>query len=591
MQLNAYAIVLLLPALVSALLAYEAAKKRYAPRGRIFALSMLSIAVWSFTYAMELASTTQAMMQFWLKLEYLAIPWVSLLMLLVILNYAGIETTIRSSHVGYLAIIPSITMFLAITHEHHQLYYKSVELSRDGPIPLLRLEIGFWYYVHVIYSYLLNIYALAVLLKKLFQQRSLFRNQLALLLLAVFVPLFAFTLYFTGLMPIKNIDPTPFAFTVSGLLMSVSILRFRMLDLMPIAREHVFKSMGDGLLVIDKKMRLVDCNPMADRMFGWPKAPFGKAIDELWPGYDELLQLCHTPGEGLIELRLGSKEGERITLVSSSDILNHKKQVMGKLLIVHDITQRYKLQEAVRNSESQLRELNAQKDKLFSIIAHDLRSPISAFMNLTGLFVEDINDMSREEMKEIAVGMNRSAESLYGLLDNLLQWSRMQRNEVVIRPEMVEITGVVDRTLELNGEAVGRKRLDVKLHIPAGLKVFVDENMFFTILRNLVSNAIKFTPTGGSIQIRAFRNPDGYVSIEVTDTGIGMTQEMIDKLFVLDSKVNRPGTDGEPSTGLGLILCKDFAERNKGRLMVGSKPGEGSTFTLILPDGKPESIS
>lgn len=583
MQLNIYALILLVPAFISFALAMEARKQRYAPRGRLFALAMLAIGVWSATYAMELASTTQNLMQLWLKLEYIAIPWVSLLMMMVVLNYSGIETTIKSTHVGYLSIIPLITMALAITHEHHTFYYKHVELSDQGPIPLLKLEIGPWYYVHVFYSYALNVYALGVLIRKLVHQRSLFRNQLIFLLVAVIVPLLSFTLYFAKLMPIKNIDPTPFAFTISGMLMSVSILRFRMLDLLPIAREHVFRSMSDGLLVIDGKLRLVDCNPVADQIFRWKRTPFGKPVNELWKDYPELVEVSNRKGEESIELQILNPDEEKIYLVSTSDILNHKNAVVGKLLVVHDITHRYKLQETIRKSEERLRALNSEKDKLFSIIAHDLRSPISAFLSLTSLFIDDSADMSKEEMREIALSMNRSAESLSGLLDNLLQWSRMQRNEVKTRPEAIDVKLLVERNLQIYSEAVQNKRLVVQSTLPGGLFVFADENMLNTILRNLISNAIKFTQKGGVVAVSAGLESNDMVSIEVSDTGIGMSKEMLENLFALDSKSNRPGTEGEPSTGLGLILCKDFAERNSGKLLVDSTLGKGSTFTVLLP--------
>lgn len=586
MQLNIYTLILLVPAFISIALAIEAQKQRYAPRGRLFALAMLAIGVWSATYAMELASTTQNMMQFWLKLEYIAIPWVSLLMMLVVLNYSGIETTIKPTQIGYLSIIPLITMALAVTHEHHTFYYKHIELSNHGPIPLLKLEIGPWYYVHVFYSYVLNLYALGVLIRKLIHQRSLFRNQLIFLLVAVLVPLLSFTLYFAKLMPIKNIDPTPFAFTVSGMLMSVSILRFRMLDLLPIAREHVFRSMSDGLLVIDAKLRLVDCNPVADQIFRWKRTPFGKPVNELWKDYPELIDVSGRQGEESVELQILYPDLEKIYLVSTSDILNHKKVVVGKLLVVHDITHRYKLQETIRKSEERLRALNSEKDKLFSIIAHDLRSPISAFLSLTGLFIDDIEEMSREEMKEIALSMNRSAESLSGLLDNLLQWSRMQRNEVKTRPEVIDVKLLVERNLQIYSEAIQSKRLTVKSTLPDDLAVFADENMLNTILRNLISNAIKFTKKGGMVSVSAKTEINNMISIEVSDTGIGMSKEMLDNLFALDSKSNRPGTEGEPSTGLGLILCRDFAERNNGKLAVSSTEGRGSTFNVILPSVK-----
>ncbi|KAF0130447.1 MAG: integral membrane sensor signal transduction histidine kinase [Bacteroidetes bacterium] len=578
---NALALSLLIPVIVSAILAIEAWRPRYAPRGKVFALLMFAIGLWSAAYALELASVSREAMLFWLKVEYLAIPYISVLMLLVILQFSGLNTFISSRHIGFLLIIPVLTMFLSITHEYHSLYYKDVTVNTSGNFPLLQLSLGPWYYVHVIYSYVIILYSVAVLSKKLYYQRSLFRNQLIFMLIAVIIPLATFTVYFAGLMPVKNIDPTPFAFAASGLAMSVSILKFRMLDLMPIAREHVFRSMGDGLVILDKKSRLVDCNPMTINVFGWNKIPYGSSSDQLWHNYPKVIELLSVSGSEIREFSTVINGKEHVYLGSASDIKNHKKDVVGKLIVIHDITQRHVLQETIRKSEEKLRLLNAEKDKLFSIIAHDLRGPIGAFSKLTEMFLTE-NDLTAGEMKTIATDMNHSAQSLQGLLENLLQWSRMQRDDVTIKKQYLYVKPLVDKSLDLLREPVLSKTLFIKNMVPVNLMVYADENMLQTVLRNLLSNAIKFTPKGGNIIIQS-KETDGNANIRVRDTGIGMPAEMIAQLYNFEQKTGRQGTEGEPSTGLGLILCKDFIEKNGGILEVESEEGKGSTFSFTVP--------
>ncbi len=578
---NVLALSLLLPIFVSAFLTFEAWKPRYAPRGKLFALLMFAVGLWSAAYALELASTSPDAMVFWLKVEYLAIPYISVLMLLVILQFSGLNTFVSSRHIGFLLIVPVLTMFLSITHEYHTFYYKQVTVNYTGSFPLLELSIGPWYYVHVIYSYVVILYAVVVLSKKLYYQRSLFRNQLLFMLIAVLIPLVTFTVYFAGLMPVKNIDPTPFAFAASGLAMSVSIFKFRMLDLMPIAREHVFRSMGDGLVILDNKSRLVDCNPMAMHVFGWNKTPYGEFSQKLWDAYPKLNELISLSGAEIKEFSTTHTDRHLFYLASASDIKNHKQEVVGKLLVIHDITQRHILQETLRKSEEKLRLLNAEKDKLFSIIAHDLRGPIGAFSKLTELFITE-NDLTADEVKSIATDMNHSAQSLQGLLENLLQWSRMQRADVTIFKETFYLKPLVDRTLELLNESVNAKELFMINKIPANLQIYADQNMIQTVLRNLLSNAIKFTPRGGNIMVMANEN-EGVAVIKIKDTGIGMPETMISNLYNLEQKTGRKGTEGEPTTGLGLILCKDFIEKNDGRIFVESEEGKGSIFSFEVP--------
>jgi PAS domain S-box-containing protein len=583
---NPLALSLIVPVIVSLLLTFEASKARYAPKGRLFALLMLAVAIWSAAYGFELASTTKKAMLFWLKIEYIAIPYISLLMLLVIIQFSGLTNRLKIQHIWYLLIIPVITMILSITHEYHHWYYKGVTVDLNAKMPLLNLNPGPWYYVHVINSYLLVLYGVVVLIQKLYYQRSLFRNQLLFMLIAVLIPLLTFTIYFAGLMPVKNIDPTPFAFALSGVAMSVSILKFRMFDLMPIAREHIFRSMGDALVVIDNKHRLVDCNPVALSIFGWKKTPYGNSVESLWKEFPDLLSNCISGNEITWEFGTSNENGKRFFIASISEISNHKQTVVGSLLVIHDITNRHVMQQKIVQSEEKLKILNAEKDKLFSILAHDLRGPIGAFINLTELFMDESFEMTPEEMKGIARDMNKSAQSLQSLLENLLNWSRMQRQDVVIQKRSIEIRQMAEKALDLLRESIANKALYIKNTVPDNLTVFADENMMQTVFRNLISNAVKFTPKGGNILIQAIPQENDTVVVKIRDTGIGMSPEMIQNLYKFDKKTSRQGTDGEPSSGLGLLLCKEFIEKNDGQLSVESQIEKGTTFIFQLPKGK-----
>lgn len=587
LKANPLALSLLIPCVLSVFLALEAWKPKYAPRGKVFAILMLATALWSAAYGLELASTNLKAMLFWLKVEYLAIPYIPFLLLIVVMQYAGISNVFSFKKYWYLLIIPVLTMFFSISHEYHTIYYKSITLDSSGTLPLLELNIGIWYYVHAIYSYLLILWGLAVVAKKIFYQRSLFRSQLLYLLYAVLVPLITFSIYFAGLMPVKNIDPTPFAFAFSGLLISVSIFRYRMLDLMPIAREHIFQSMGDGLVVIDTKQRLVDCNPIALKIFDWKKTPFGAETSKLWEAHPDLMKNCMNPLNTNWEFNLINNEGEKYFFLGSiSEIRNHKQVIVGKLLIIHDITQRYLMQESLRKSEENLRMLNAEKDKLFSIIAHDLRGPIGSFIGITEMFTDEANDLEASEMKRIIKEMNRSAVSLQSLLENLLNWSRMQRKDVVIQKTICNLHALCEKTIDVMSDSVKSKEIYLKNSIDHEMTIFADENMMLTVLRNLISNAVKFTKRGGSILLQSGKDDGNKTWFKVRDTGIGMPPEILENLYRFDKKTSRRGTENEPSSGLGLMLCKEFIEKNDGHLVVESIVDKGTTFTIYFPSAE-----
>ncbi|MDD4374664.1 MAG: ATP-binding protein, partial [Bacteroidales bacterium] len=388
--------------------------------------------------------------------------------------------------------------------------------------------------------------------------------------------------YLLGLSPVQNIDPTPFAFTFTGLFMSISVLRYRLLDLMPIARRHVFRSMTDGLVVVDVQNRIVDVNPEGVRIFNWDRMPYGELADELWKDYPQLTALLKDQNAETIELEIANQQVFHYYLVSSSVIKESKKRMVGVLLVIHDITFRHQMQEAIIQNEEKLRVLNAEKDKLFSVIAHDLRGPMGAFTALTELILQQPGDISADEMRHLMHSMNKSARSLQDLLENLLYWSRMQRDDVRIELKSLPPERFVREVLSLFQESVRSKELKVTTSLKP-VMVIADEQMLLFVLRNLISNAIKFTHQGGVIHIKSEQYDDAFVSIVVKDTGIGMDKTLISKLFAIEEKVGRPGTAGEPSSGLGLILSKEFITRQNGKLLVESEPCKGSTLTVLLP--------
>jgi signal transduction histidine kinase len=191
--------------------------------------------------------------------------------------------------------------------------------------------------------------------------------------------------------------------------------------------------------------------------------------------------------------------------------------------------------------------------------------------------------MSLKQIQAIAVDMKRSANYLYGLLENLLQWSRIQRGISGFDPSKLKLKTKVEDSINAVTELASKKGIAITISIPDELEVFADSNMLESIIRNLTTNAVKFSPRGGKVIINAKSGENNFIEISIVDTGIGMNNEMLVKLFQLDEQTSRKGTDGEPSTGLGLIICKDFIEKHGGKIWVESKEDEGSAFYFTIP--------
>ncbi len=249
-----------------------------------------------------------------------------------------------------------------------------------------------------------------------------------------------------------------------------------------------------------------------------------------------------------------------------------------------DISDKKQFEQELKESEECLKILNASKDKFFSIIAHDLRSPLNSFLGLTQIMAEELPDLTMSQVQEIAVQMSKSARNLNRLIENLLQWSQIQNGAISFSPEISKLKPLVEECIEMMQESAQLKEIEISVNIPDNLEVFVDTNILKTIIRNLVSNALKFSNDGGKVILSTTSDKNNDVTLTVKDLGIGMNKAIIDGLFMIDTHNNRKGTKDEPSTGLGLLLCKEFVEMHGGKIWAESKEGEGSTFNFTIPN-------
>jgi signal transduction histidine kinase len=243
--------------------------------------------------------------------------------------------------------------------------------------------------------------------------------------------------------------------------------------------------------------------------------------------------------------------------------------------------------EEIESQRDSLEELNATKDKLFRIIAHDLKNPMTALMSITQSLSTSYHLLEEEDRDEAIRQVERAAGDLLRLLENLLQWTTSQAGKMPYRPENFDLQSVVKENLSLAEPLARKKGISIQSDIPHGSMVHADRNMISTVLRNLISNAIKFTPEGGSIKIESslFSDDESPAChrVTVSDTGIGIPKEKIDRLFRMDTTWTTKGTADEKGTGLGLLLCHDFLTRNRGALKVESVLGKGSRFIFSLP--------
>lgn len=287
-----------------------------------------------------------------------------------------------------------------------------------------------------------------------------------------------------------------------------------------------------------------------------------------------------------IEYRLRTRDGSfKWILNKGVPRFQNDGRFAGYIGSCTDINDQKIIQEKIEKINEELKSLNASKDKFFSIIAHDLKSPLSGLLGFTEILVEEYDELVEDEKKEFIGHSHQAARNLNALLENLLEWSRIQIGSIAIEPENHSIELIIDDIMNLFVQNATNKKLRLEKNLSPDLIVFADVNSVRTILRNLVSNGIKFTKENGSVAISAYQK-DNFVQVSVQDSGVGIGQENIDKLFRIDKNYTTQGTNKERGTGLGLILCKELVEKNGGKIWVESEFGKGTKFNFTLPAAK-----
>ena len=250
--------------------------------------------------------------------------------------------------------------------------------------------------------------------------------------------------------------------------------------------------------------------------------------------------------------------------------------------IVRDVTDTKRAEKQLRESEARLKKLNAAKDKFFSVIAHDLRSPFNAIMGFSDLLSEQVENEEYDGLDEMIKYIRSSSHQAFDLLSNLLVWSRTQLGQIQAVPVLTDLSELVKEAIHFYQEMANAKNITFRSTFDNDTSVFCDREMTGSVLRNLIVNAIKFSYPESTVSIHVKADGD-YVTVSVSDQGVGISRENADRLFRIDENVSTPGTNDESGTGLGLILCKDFMDRQNGRIWFESEEGRGSTFYCSLP--------
>lgn len=579
---NGYALVLLFFGTLTAITAIYIFR-RGTPVVRWFGLMMGSNAIWSIAYGLELSSQTLNQALIFVNIEYLGIATLPLNWFLFCLSFCNKDCWYKKPlNLTLLLIAPITTLVMVWTNPLHHLHYRDVKMFYEGAFPMAKIYPGTWYHIFTGYFYLLLACGCYLILNKFRSSDPIFRKQNYSIIIGVAIPWVANLCYLLGFRPLGFIDATPFAFIFTTFLVFLGIYRFRLFDIIPIAREKAMELMSDGFLVLDAQQRIIDYNSAFLQFVSIPKNEkvIGLSIGTIFPKHPELKRKIEAGTSCKIELQTVINHENLYFEVEILALHESKINDTFTIIKLQDLTAAKKDALVAKEQAIELEKANQLKDRIFSIIAHDLRGPL---VNLSEVLkMVSYNQISNEEFKELSPVLSKDIIYTTDLLENILHWSRSQLQGFGVKKEFFNVRTIILNEINYHMPSASLKKVKILHDVFPNEVAYADLLMFQIVIRNLLNNAIKFCHEGCEILITAAYQNDGMLKVCIKDNGIGISKATLDKLFK-EENISSRGTKNEKGTGLGLMICKDFMIRNGGDINVTSELNLGTTFCLTVP--------
>jgi len=558
-------------------------RRRPAPGATALFFFMAGATIWSFGYAMELASLSLDAKLFWAKVQYLGIVTVPTMMLIIALEYSGQERWLRRRFMILLAIEPIIVGLLVWTNEVHGFIWEKTYLT-DNTVFALGLEYGPGFWVNVLYSYLLLLIGSGLLLRTFLRSSQLYRSQAGLMLGSTLIPWVANALYQLDINPFPGLDLTPFAFTLTGLGAAWGLFRLQLMDITPVAHHAVFENMSDGVIVLDSQERIIDINPAGQNLINiTDEQLIGQPIKRILPDWVVNWDLTESLSEFEYEITFGNSTYPNYFELNISPLFNRRKTLTGRIIVFRDITTRKQMESELVVTRDQALEANRFKSQILANVSHDMRTPLGAIIGYTEMLRNGLFGPVTSQQETRLELVLQSGNQLADFVDNLLEQSEISSGELILKRQLVSPHQLIQESLITTSMLREQKDLEVITEVdPQVPDLLIGDHYWLRrILSNLINNAIKFTKKG-SITIRIYMQSQKHWAMQVSDTGIGIPESLKDEIFEPFRK-GILSESGDHGAGLGLSIVKEIVTKMGGNIELTSEIGSGSTFKIILP--------
>lgn len=552
-------------------------QRRETPGARSFTIISLTLAGWSLAYALELRAPDLAAKTLWAQTQYAMISLIPPAWITFAQHYSQRDRVSKWWQILLLLIVPVTTVMLVFTNQQHGLVWARIWVNRDGPLQIFDAIYGTWWWIFFVYSYGLLFWGAVLLFYGLREYSVTYRSHFMVLLFSLLLPWLANALYISRISPIPQLDLSPFAFTISALVIGLGIFRYRLFDLYPVARSAVLDRLYAAAFVLDLKNRIVEINPAARDLFVTNgDEPLGKSVAETFPWWEEIGEdsISAIEVQKFIRLRLGNLE--RHYNLQITPIWNRRSELSGRLVMLRDVTADKLAEETMA--------LAQVKTEFLAKVGHDLRSPLTNIIGVTEMLENGIYGPISEEQRGAIKLIFDSAQQMTRLVSDLLQQSQVEEGVFKLNVTEFPVADLIAQLRHSLTKVAEAKGLVLSTEITPDVPPVLcgDPLRLYQILTNLAENAIKFT-SAGQVSIRVYLPDETHIALEVADTGVGIPEEMQAIIFDPTQRVDRSYEGGEGGYGLGLSIVKQLVSLMEGVITLESQEGEGSVFTVILP--------
>jgi PAS domain S-box-containing protein len=578
-------------------------RRRSVPGARPLLALSVAASLWSFAYALELSTVGLPVALVWARVQYLGIMTLPVAWVIFALQYTNHQHWLNQRTMALLLPIPLATQVLVWTNPYHQLIWRRITLDTAGPFPILDYDHGIGFWICNGFAHLCLLFGAVLLLRSFRHAARLYMLQVITFVIGAAAPWLGNALYVLRLSPWRGLDLTPFAFSVTALAVTIGVIWFHFLDIVPIARDSVIESMTDGVIVLDEQNRIADINTAGLHALGMTtRMVIGQPVAQVtarWPQLVARYRAAIDVNEDLV-VDLGNQD-QRYLNIQITPIYDRQRRLRGRLIVWHNIT-------ALKRTEAELRQRNADllrlqqdligakdaaeaanraKSSFLANMSHELRTPLSTILGYSELMQLELKQRGDTSFDNHLFAISTAGSQLLGLISSILDLSKIEANQMELDLESFRVADLVDEVERTTRPLVMRNgnTLTIVGASAAGV-MFTDQMKVRQVLLNLLSNAAKFTQHG-RIRLAISRHPSqagaDEICFVIADTGIGIPSEYLAHLFIEFTQADVSMTRMYGGTGLGLAISQRFCRMLGGEIAIVSELGHGTTCTVRLP--------